>query len=185
MPVDDRFPRLLEQAKLGQEAAFDQLYGQFNPALLRYFKARVVDDAEDLTAEVWLSAAQDLGRFEGDENAFRAWLFTIAHGRLDAHRTAARGGSEPVDPASLEALVARPGPQSLDMDSETAQAVVDRICTVLSPDQGDVILLRLIAGLSVAETAEVVGKTEGAVRVLQHRALQRLSREFSVEGIRL
>ncbi len=185
VPIGERFPLLLEQAKRGNEAAFDDLYGEFNPALLRYFKARAADEAEDLTADAWLAAARDLAHFDGDETAFRAWLFTIAHGLAEAHRNATRGRSQPVDPSSLEALVARPGPETLAMDSETAQAVIDRICTVLSPDQGDVILLRLVAGLSVSETAEVMGRTEGAVRVLQHRALHRLSRDFSVEGIRL
>jgi len=183
--IGPRFAQVLDQAKDGQEAAFNVLYQEFNPALLRYFRARAPREAEDLTAEAWLGAARSLRGFDGDETGFRAWLLRIAHELLAGHRLDRPQRSDPVDPAALERLVSRSGPEALMIESEAAQEVINRICTVLSPDQGDVILLRLVVGLSIAETAEVVHKSEGAVRVLQHRALNRLSREFSVEGISL
>jgi RNA polymerase sigma-70 factor (ECF subfamily) len=185
MALGPRFPDLLDGAKQGQEAAFSTLYQEFNPALIRYFRARAPREAEDLTADTWLRAAGDLSGFDGDEAGFRAWLLRIAHQLLSDHRLERPRQSDPVDPAALERLMPGSGPEALTLESETAQAVINRICTVLSPDQGDVILLRLVVGLSIAETAEVVNKSEGAVRVLQHRALNRLSKEFSVEGISL
>ncbi|HET9077402.1 MAG TPA: sigma-70 family RNA polymerase sigma factor [Acidimicrobiales bacterium] len=185
MAIGPRFPDVLDGAKQGQESAFNVLYREFNPALIRYFRARARREAEDLTAEAWLLAARDLRDFHGDEAGFRAWLVGIAHALLAGHRLQPPHHSDPVDPAALERLVTGGGPDAPMLESEAAQAVINRICTVLSPDQGDVILLRLVVGLSIAETAEVMDKSVGAVRVLQHRALHRLSREFSVEGIRL
>jgi RNA polymerase sigma-70 factor (ECF subfamily) len=185
MAIGPDFPQVLDNAKRGQEAAFKVLYQAFNPPLIRYFRARAPREAEDLASEAWLRAARDLRMFDGDEAGFRAWLIRIAHELLGHHRLGQLQQSHPVHPATLEPLVSPGGPEALMVESETAQAVINRICTLLSPDQGEVILLRLVVGLSISETAEVMNKSAGAVRVLQHRALHRLSKEFSVEGISL
>lgn len=185
MSIGPRFPQVLDEAKQGQERAFSDLYREFNPALIRYFRARAPREAEDLTAEAWLRAARGLAGFLGDEPAFRAWLLRLAHDLLAHHRTDASGRSDPVEPDSFERLVSNEGPEDPMLQSEDAQAVVNRICKLLTPEQSEVVILRLVVGLNIAETSEVMNKSQGAVRVLQHRALQRLSKEFSVEGIQL
>ena len=185
MAIGPRFSEVLEEAKRGHELAFKTIYREFNPAVIRYFRARAPREAEDLAAEAWLEAARAMGHFDGDEAAFRAWLLGLARESLTGLDLDQPRQSQPVDPASLEGLATRGGPEALMLESESAQAAITRICAVLSPDQGEVIVLRLVVGLNVAETAQVMKKSEGAVRVLQHRALNRLSKEFSIEGIGL
>lgn len=170
----EQFERVLAAAKTGAEWAITVLYCEFGPGLLRYLRAQAPADGEDLASEVWINAAAGLGRFEGDEAAFRCWLFSIARRRLiDSRRREQRrrtmhsslepsGASDALDPET-QALMAS--------ESEVALAHI----ATLSPDQAEVVLLRVVAGLDVEEVAAIVGKKAGAVRVLQHRALKRLS----------
>jgi RNA polymerase sigma-70 factor (ECF subfamily) len=123
--------------------------------------------AEDLAQETWIGAGRSLASFTGDERAFRAWLFTIARRQLVAHwRTVGRRPplerSEPTMPGADEAIL-----------SSTAAA---ELVAGLPRQQAEVILLRVVAGLDADEVAAVIGKSPGAVRVLQHRALRRLAR---------
>jgi RNA polymerase sigma-70 factor (ECF subfamily) len=161
------------------------LYRELNPRLLRYFAARAPGPAEDLASETWLGAARHLGSFSGSEEAFRGWLFTIAHRRLVQHwrdvkrRPPALGDSE----ADLDG---QPSPDSADaaLDAVFAQEAARKIAAALSPDQAEVVLLRVLGGLDVDQVAEILGKRPGAIRVLQHKALRRLSAgNFSIEGV--
>ena len=169
-------------ARTGAEWALAALYREFHPGLLRYLRVQEPNDGEDLVSETWLDAAAGLDRFQGDEWAFRRWLFTIARRRLIDHRR--RRARIPSTHAGLDALGGRPGPEDTEGavlaadDTETALARI----AALPPDQGEVILLRVLAGLDVGEVAEIMGKTPGAVRVLQHRALQRLAEQLAREG---
>ena len=168
----EQFEGVIAAAKTGAEWAITALYREFGPGLLRYLRAQAPAEGEDLASEVWMNVAAGLGRFEGDEAAFRCWLFSIARRRLiDFRRREQRrrtmlnlleptSASDGVDPAA-QALMA----------SESALAHI----ATLPPDQAEVVLLRVVAGLDVAEVATIVGKKAGAVRVLQHRALKRLS----------
>ena len=170
----EQFEGVIAAAKTGAEWAITALYREFGPGLLRYLRAQAPAEGEDLASEVWMNVAAGLGRFEGDEAAFRCWLFSIAKRRLiDFRRREQRrrtmlnsleptGASDSVDPAA-QALMAS--------ESEAALAHI----ATLPPDQAEVVLLRVVAGLDVAEVATIVGKKAGAVRVLQHRALKRLS----------
>jgi RNA polymerase sigma-70 factor (ECF subfamily) len=127
---------------------------------------------------------QDIGRFEGDEAHFRSWVFVIAHHRMvDDRRRKIR---HPQTSLRLELLegqshgnVEREAMDNLGTDA--VQAIIDR-CV---PDQREVLLLRVIGGLTLAETAEVVGKSLGAVKALQRRGVAAISREFSREGVSL
>jgi RNA polymerase sigma-70 factor (ECF subfamily) len=176
----EQFEGVIAAAKTGAEWAITALYREFGPSLLRYLRAQAPAEGEDLASEVWMNAAAGLGRFDGDETAFRRWLFTIARRRLiDFRRREQRrrtmlnsleptGASEAVDPEA-QALTAS--------ESEAALAHI----ASLPPDQADVVLLRVVAGLDVEEVAAIVGKKPGAVRVLQHRALKQLSVELVPE----
>ena len=169
----EQFEGVIAAAKTGAEWAITFLYREFGPGLLRYLRAQTAD-GEDLASEVWMNVAAGLDRFEGDEAAFRCWLFSIARRRLiDFRRREQRrrtmlnslepaGASDGVDPAA-QALMAS--------ESEAALAHI----ATLPPDQAEVVLLRVVAGLDVEEVASILGKKAGAVRVLQHRALKRLS----------
>jgi RNA polymerase sigma-70 factor, ECF subfamily len=177
VPFEAQFCGVLAAAKAGTAWALVGLYREFQPGVLRYLRAQAPADGEDLASEVWLDMAAGLRRFEGDEIAFRRWLFTIAHRRLvdqrrrDARHRSLLGSlqrSEYVNPldSETEALAAN--------GTEAALALIAR----LPHDQAEVVLLRVIGGLDTDEVAAVVGKKPGAVRVLQHRALKRLATEL-------
>jgi RNA polymerase sigma-70 factor (ECF subfamily) len=172
-------------AQQGAEWAFAVLYRELNPRLLRYFAARAPGSAEDLAAETWLGAARHLGSFTGTEEGFRAWLFTIAHRRLVQHWREMK--RRPPATGDLEAaLDAESAPDSADaaVNAVFAQEAAKQIAAALSPDQAEVVLLRVLGGLDVDQVADILGKRPGSVRVLQHKALRRLAAEnFSVEGV--
>lgn len=183
--LGESFEEVLRAAQAGSEWAFEVLYREFNPRLLRYFASRLASEADDLAAETWMGAARQMASFAGGEDEFRRWLFTIAHHRLvQQFRSAARRRDDPV-PAEVLALHAdRPvlDPADHVVGSDSAQAAAAQIAAVLSPDQAEVVLLRILAGLSVEEVAAVMGKRPGAVRVLQHRAIRKLANEsFFIE----
>src|SRR5262249_51392599 len=151
------------------------LYDDLQPNVLAYLRARSRSDAEDVASEVWVSVAAGLARFRGDESGFRGWVFTIARRRLvDGRRSR---GRRPADPAPRE------GSSAVVADADREAEVVARLdyeaaltaLSALPADQEDVVLLRVVGGLSVEEVARALGKLPGTVRVLQHRALRRLA----------
>jgi RNA polymerase sigma-70 factor (ECF subfamily) len=169
------FDALLREAQGGSAAALGALYRQLFPAVLAYLRARDPNDAEDLTSEVFLNVAEGLQRFTGDESSFRGWVFTIARRRaVDAARRRSRRSTDPVPIESLTQM-----PDKVDTAAEaTARFETDAAAAVvrrLPERQADVVMLRVIAGLSVAETAAALRTRPGTVRVLQHRALRRLA----------
>jgi RNA polymerase sigma-70 factor, ECF subfamily len=146
--------------------------------LLRYLRGRGPDVADDVASETWISAAQGLNRFSGDGDQFRAWLFTIARRRLiDVRRREKR---RPVinlaDDATQEIMATDPSPEEVVTSAIAGDEAAQRIANLLSPDQADVILLRVVGGLSVEEVAKIMGKNEVTVRVLQSRGLKRLQK---------
>jgi RNA polymerase sigma-70 factor (ECF subfamily) len=181
MVPERQFSTVLAAGKVGAEWAITALYREFHPRLLRYLRAQAPAHGDDLASEVWLDVAAGLERFQGDETAFRRWLFTIASRRLiDLRRADARMRAfltllersfDPRDNADPEAGVLA------GSETEAALARIGR----LSPDQAQVVLLRVVAGLTVEDVAAIVGKKPGTVRVLQHRALKRLAEELARE----
>jgi RNA polymerase sigma-70 factor (ECF subfamily) len=178
------FDDILGAAQAGAEWAFSLLYRDLNPPLLRYLAARAPSVAEDVAAETWIAVARQLGLFTGGEGAFRGWLFTIGRRRLIQHWREV--GRRPATSVDAETLVNRGAP---DDTAATAVAAVSAreaaaaIAAELPPDQADVVLLRILAGLDVDQVAEILGKRPGTVRVLQHKALRRLAGKFSVEAL--
>lgn len=127
--------------------------------------------------EVFLRVARDLKGFNGDESGFRSWVFMITHHRLvDERRLLNRRQDEP---ASLEDLEDRRGG---DVEREAMAAIsageVRRIIEGLASDQRDVLLLRILAGLTVEEVARIVGKRPTAVKALQRRGLAAIRRKI-------
>jgi RNA polymerase sigma-70 factor (ECF subfamily) len=139
--------------------------------------------AEDLAADTWVSVIRGLARFQGDEQNFRAWVFIVArHRAIDWRRQAVRrpSGSLPV-----EVLAERPAPD--DPAAEVLEAQSTRaalaLLAELPADQAEVVALRVLGGLGVAEVAQILGKRPGAVRVLAHRELRRLARRLEAAGL--
>lgn len=173
MPVGNDFPSVLAAAKTGAEWAVARLYRELQPQLLRYLRGQEPGDAEDLASEVWISAARTLPRFEGDESHFTRWLFTIARRKVFDHR---RSRGRRADSVPLERIAEPADPRG--PTAPVDQAALGRLREHLSrlpPDQAEVVLLRVVADLSVADVAAIMGKSPGAIRVLQHRALERLA----------
>jgi RNA polymerase sigma factor (sigma-70 family) len=174
----ERFNSLLEAAREGSEAAWQELYNYLAPVVLGYLRANGAPEPEDVLGEVFLQVARDIAKFSGDEGGFRSWVFTIAHHRLiDARRHSARRpvelSPEPpeprgrVDDAADEAL-ARIGAEE-----------VQRVLSTLSEDQRAVLLLRVVGDLSVEDAAKALGKRPGAVKALQRRGLASIRRELA------
>jgi len=185
---DDRgmredFVRVLQAARAGSEAAWTHIYKELAPGVIGYLRGQGSRDPEDLAGDVFLEVVRDLHRFEGDLTQFRSWVFSIAHLRLlDARR---REGRRPVRPAVPELLSDKGGVGDSEQEALAALGVerVERLLNVLSQDQRDVLLLRIVGDLSVDQVATALGKRPGAVRVLQHRGLARLRRQMSKMGV--
>ena len=180
MPLGSQFGSVLLAAQAGAAWAVDALFREYQPPLLRYLRARAGSEGDDLAGEVWLALVPQLVPFRGDEDGFRGLLFTIAHRRLIAHqRQAHRRRTDPVDAECLAVHPATDDTAEGGVSALSSQQAVDRLVACLPADQAEVVLLRVVAGLSAAEVGRITGRTAGAVRVLQHRALRRLAREFS------
>jgi RNA polymerase sigma-70 factor, ECF subfamily len=169
--IETQFESVLAAAQSGAEWALTVLYRDLQPSLVRFLLAQEPADGEDLASEVWLDAATGLARFEGDESAFRCWLFTIARRRLiDLRRNRARRRTAPVP---VEQLSNRPDPREMFTQVEGGDALA--CLAAIPPDQAEIVLLRVVAGLDSYEVAAVIGRKPGTVRVMQKRALERLA----------
>ncbi len=138
------------------------------PAVRGYLRAHGVPDADDVLSEVFLNVARSLPRFSGDDDQLRAWVFRITRNRvIDAHRRRS------ARPALADAPVPdRPAPEATaPVDPELVAALAQ-----LTDDQREVVVLRFVADLSVEEVADLTGRTTGAVKSMQHRALAQLAR---------
>ena len=180
----ERFTALLGAARDGSEHAWQELYSGLAPVVLGYLRANGSPDPEDVLSEVFLQVARDIVKFDGDEKGFRSWVFTIAHHRLiDARRHSARR------PVELSPEPPEPMERAEDAADEALTRIgneeVQRILTLLSPDQRTVLLLRVVGDMSIEDVATAVGKRPGAVKALQRRGLAAVKRELGRKGVPL
>lgn len=172
---------VLASARQGDEGALAQLYRSLQPPLLRYLRRQAHAVAEDLASETWLAVARQLPSFTGTIDDFRALLFTIARRRVADHYRAV--GRRPVlEQRQVDVTEAGSDPGVLVVDELSAQQAIERLVGSLPAAQAEVVLLRVLAGLSVEEVARTLDRSAGAVRILQHRALRNLAKQFSEEG---
>lgn len=165
----------LALARAGDERGFSTIYAELAASVNRYAHSRNVEDPEQFTNDVFLSAFRSLDRFEGDEDRLRGWIFTIARNRAidDARRRSRR-------PTVADADVPEettPGADVVALRDLEADHVADQLA-VLTDEQREVLMLRLVSGLTIAEVADTVGREVGAVKALQRRAIRRLQKEF-------
>jgi RNA polymerase sigma-70 factor, ECF subfamily len=176
--IGPTFPAVLRGAAGGDEDAFEQLWHDLQPRLLRYFMVIAPAAAEDLASETWLRVVGGIGRFEGSEPAFRAWVFTIArHQVLDWRRRAARKPTEDLSGLDIVDPPAPDDPAATALEGISTRAALGLVAT-LPADQAEVITLRVVAGLEVGQVAKIMGKRPGTVRVLTHRGLRRLAQRL-------
>jgi RNA polymerase sigma-70 factor (ECF subfamily) len=180
----ERLDAVVADAVAGNRDALREVLEIIRPIVVRYCRARVGTSersglsADDVAQEVCLAAITALPRYKDQGRPFLAFVYGIAaHKVADAHRAAARNRADPTDVVperySLEA-----GPEQMALDSESS-ARMNRLLSVLPEKQREILILRVVVGMSAEETAEAVGSTPGAVRVAQHRALARLKAEIT------
>lgn len=175
----------VDRARLGDQQALADLYDWYMPRVYRYAVARVgnVAEAEDLTEEVFLKMLGAIGGFYWKDVPFSSWLFRIAHNHIATHfrRSAQRGG--PASELTEDMIDAGRSPASVVEERITLEEV-RRAAEQLPDAQREVIALRFAVGLSIAETAKALGKREGNVKALQHKAVAKLQKMLIPEGER-
>lgn len=174
----DQFETVLLAAQAGARWASTNLWNEYAPAVAAFLRARGSREADDLTSEVFLAVFDRLGAFEGGEPEFRAFVFTIAYRRLtdELRRRSRRGEHEEWQQELDERRAPSAEHEALARLSDDAtRAMLDG----LSPDQRDVMVLRIIGDLTVEQVAHVLGKRPGAVKALQRRALETLRKKFA------
>lgn len=183
MPFSTPFQSILEAAGQGAEWAWSHLIESTDGSLRSYVRRQGAIDVDDLVGETWLHVARRLRHFSGDEAAFRSWVFMVAHHRLiDERRRTARRPTDYQQETDLDRVC--PAVRSAESEVlerlgfNSLQEVLDR----LPPDQREVVLLRFVSGFGVTEAARIVGKSPGAVRALQRRALRRLEKILRQSG---
>ncbi|HUQ59655.1 sigma-70 family RNA polymerase sigma factor [Lentzea sp.] len=172
----------------GDRRAIERLLASIRPLVVRYCRARVgrqersFASADDVAQEVCLAVLTALPSYRDQGRPFLAFVYGIAaHKVADAHRSAARNRSEPV-PEVPDAEETGAGPEQRAMQGELSSRMAV-LLRVLPEKQREILLLRVVVGLSAEETAEAVGSTPGAVRVAQHRALARLRKSLAAEEV--
>jgi len=175
------FGIILAKAQAGDEAAFSCIFRDVQPALLRYLRV-ITPEVDDVAGETWVQVVAGLAGFRGEEQAFRAWLFTIARRRaIDAGRHRARRPTVPLDGSGTEHLVSADAADAA-LEALSLHAAM-ALMAELPREQAEVIMLRVVADLEATEVARIVGRSPGAVRVAAHRGLRRLAELAERAGV--
>lgn len=172
-----RMMDLVERAQAGEAEAFGRLYDQYADTVYRYIYYRVGGraTAEDLTSETFLRALRRIGTFTWQGRDFGAWLVTIARNLVADHFKSSRFRLEVTTGEMLDANEVERSPEDSVLESLSNAALLQAV-RKLNPQQQECVTLRFLQGLSVAETARVMGKNEGAIKTLQYRAVRTLAR---------
>lgn len=158
------------RATVASDLTAGEVYENLAPAVLGYFRGHGSRDAESLTGDVFVSVTEALGTFRGDQAALRRWVFTIAHHRLvDEFRRSGRAQE-----FSVSEVPESPTEDALPIDPALMRALAS-----LTEDQREVVVMRFVADLAVADVARIVGKRAGAVKMLQARGLAALADALS------
>jgi RNA polymerase sigma-70 factor (ECF subfamily) len=187
IPAGERLDAVVAQAVTGDHNALREVLETIRPIVVRYCRARVgtVDrgglSADDVAQEVCLATITALPRYRDRGRPFLAFLYGIAaHKVADAHRAAGRDLAYPTD-AIPERWSNDAGPEQLAIEADSVSRMSEML-EILPAKQREILILRVVVGLSAEETAAAVGSTTGAVRVAQHRALSRLKSEMIAAG---
>ena len=181
-PMDDEsLDRLVADAKRGDTDAFGRIFDEYAGPIYRFIASRVSrpSDAEDLTQLVFVKALEAMPRYEARGVPFGGWLFRLARNAIiDQSRTRR-------EHLSLVVVATRESEEASPESIASLRDDLDRVAAALAEltdDQREVIELRFFAGLSVAETAEAMGRQDGTIRGLQFRAIGALRRSLGIES---
>jgi RNA polymerase sigma factor (sigma-70 family) len=173
----ETFPAVLGAAQAGASWALSDLWLQFAPAVTGFLRSKGSAEPEDLTSEVFMAVFDQIAGFQGDEAAFRSFVFTVAYRRLvDELRKRARHGTDVEWTAETDTRSTDSAEhEAMDrMGEERARALIE----ALPADQRNVLSLRIFGDLTIEQIAEIVGKRPGAVKALQRRGLEALRRKL-------
>jgi RNA polymerase sigma-70 factor (ECF subfamily) len=175
--LGESFEAVLDAARTGEGWAFERLFDALGQPVAAYLRGAGVEDPDGAANEVFLRAFRGVSGFTGDEDRFRSWIFTIAHHLLvdERRRAARRGATVPLEHVREPAA---PDDPAATLGDER----VRRLLAALPPDQRDVVLLRIVADLSIEDTAAALGKRANAVKQLQHRAMRSLRARIDEEA---
>jgi RNA polymerase sigma-70 factor (ECF subfamily) len=176
---------LVNLAVQGDRRAVDQLLRYLRPVVVKYCRARVgrsATTADDVAQDVCLAVLTALPNYREQGRPFLAFVYGIAaHKVADAHRALARNRAEPMADVP-DQPVRTGGPEDYVLQDEL-NGTMGELLRLLPEKQREILVLRVVVGLSAEETAEMVGSTPGAVRVAQHRALGRLRKEIAAASV--
>jgi RNA polymerase sigma-70 factor (ECF subfamily) len=172
-----RLIALVELARGGDSEAFGQLYDHYQGSVYRfvYYRTRSQTLAEDLTSETFLRALRNMSGFRWQGKDFGAWLMTIARNLCTDHFKAGRTRLEHTTEDMGVHDAATEGPEDAVLAGLTNEALLGGL-KQLSDEQRDCLIMRFLQGLSIAETAEVLGRSEGAIKQLQLRGVRNLAK---------
>jgi RNA polymerase sigma-70 factor (ECF subfamily) len=171
----DPYGPLLARARTGERRATDEILARLRPAVLRYCLARIGDRerAEDVTQEVMIGVSAGLATYEDRGLPFQAFAFRIAQRRVaDSWRAAGRNPLVPTETLPELPDLSETPPEIAEARERAVYA--HELLARLTPDQREVLLLRVAAGRSADEVGAIMGRSAVSVRVAQHRALARL-----------
>ncbi len=179
-----RLIALVELARGGDAEAFGQLYDHYQPSVYRFlfYRTRSVPLAEDLTSETFFRALRSMTGFRWQGKDFGAWLMTIARNLATDHFKAGRTRLEQTTEDMAAHDDATEGPEDAVMAGLTNEILVEAL-RELPDEQRDCLVMRFLQGMSIAETAAVLDRSEGAVKQLQLRGVRNLAK-LMPEGIR-
>ncbi len=172
--------KLIKSAVKGKASAFGSLYDYYQPKIYRFVLIKVSrrEEAEDLTHQVFLNAWQSISRYEDRGFPFSSWLYRIARNQvIDHYRT--RKQEITIDEVNPEHLIDY-GQGETQAEKNLQFAQVIQTLKKLRPDYQEVLLMRFVEDLSIKEVAAGIGKSEGAVKLMQHRAIKELQKLFKV-----
>ncbi|MGB9378249.1 MAG: sigma-70 family RNA polymerase sigma factor [Mycobacteriales bacterium] len=168
---------VVSRAQAGDPDAFAELYDMYVDTVFRYvhFRAGTRTQAEDLTSETFVRALRRITSVSWQGRDFGAWLITIARNLIADHYKSARYRLEISTADMVDADRAEDGPEDAVLDAMSSATLIDAV-KELNAEQQECIVLRFLQGFSVSETAQAMGKNEGAVKALQYRAVRTLGR---------
>ena len=185
--TSDELDTAVAAAAQGDRTALALVLENIRPMVVRYCRGRVGAaerghlSADDVAQEVCLAVMTALPRYQDQGRPFMAFVYGIAaHKVADAHRSSARNKSEPVSEVP-DVIALDDGPEQRALDSESSRQMHELLGT-LPEKHREILILRLVVGMSAEEPAVAVGSTAGAVRVAQHRAIAKLKKEETKAG---
>lgn len=174
----DEVRSLVERAAAGNVEAFGELYGIYLDRIYRYvfYHVHSRETAEDLTEEVFMKAWRKIGRYRWEGRPFSAWLYRIAHNHVVDHfRTSRRNV-----PLDMDIPSDNDQPE-VELEQQQMRQMLSRALSTLPPQQKQIIILKFVEGCSNRMIEQVMGKSQGAIRVMQMRALSALRRRLKEE----